>query len=512
MRKVALLVALLAPALAHAQFGRDAANEDTPEEQETRQANTELKARTDMTVFFYKETESGTPPIPNTSQASPNGILFTDIRGFVEADHISGGKFDLVGDLRMRLNPDPNAPSRGYLGGDEYDLKEAYTRLNTGKLESSLGRIIIRDVDATTVDGLRLVYRPSQRFEIGTFGGAFPDPFSRSIESDYSIATVGPTGNVEEKFADPIPLVAGAWGGFRTERYYGAIGAGKIFSRDDVMSNPDRTFLTSYGYYRASAQLDVFHTLAADVQGPAGAQIMLGQIGTRYRPNPRLELEAGASRMSTYAVERYVRDLLEVRNPILNQIQNNTEIVRMGTNEVRGGANYLFPKQRVYTFGQLRYREREGLVLPADLATIYADKVIDVSAGIRQKRSIWATDLGLNVIGIRGVRSSSNILLVRASKAFMKSKLQVDSDVSYTQYQDNCPKDPPDPTCPGTSVGQSIRAGATGAYRYDKNWLFITDYHLQQNVASAQRPGALAPTSYPVILGHTFFFRGQYVY
>ena len=53
------------------------------------------------------------------------------------------------------------------------------------RLTMALGRQVVRDVDAITIDGFRVGYRPRKSWEYGAFAGLYPNPFSRSLDTDY---------------------------------------------------------------------------------------------------------------------------------------------------------------------------------------------------------------------------------------------------------------------------------------------------------------------------------------
>ena len=531
MRVLLALPIVLAATLARAQGFVDVDAAGGPAEEPDL---TSLKMRVDLTGGAYVESQYGEAPIANTSISSPNSIFWVDVRGKLDARHISGSRMDVYGDLRIRLNPDPAAPSRGYQGGQEYDLKEAYGAYRGESTDLSLGRIILREVDAQTIDGATLVYHSSVRYELGLFGGLYPDPFSRSVQDDYKVITYDdaglPTGKETVK---PIPLAAGGWAGYRYSRAYGAFGLMGILPRNDdppplmPMATPrseNRLLVTSNGYWRTIEAIDLIHYLVLEARNSNDVPTLInGQLVGHWRASPRLLLEGGVSRMSSYAVEVYLRDLLEryypfvdaMGNPLMCDpglpcIQNNLDIIRVASNEVRAGGNYFVSGPRLDVNAMVRYREREGLVLPEGLPIFPADRQVEGSLGAR-KRELWKKfDVGGSAVIVRGRRALANIFGVRATRELSPSTY-LELDGGYSQYEDGCRGSNLDTrTCEGTARGFTYRLGALGTWQRDEHWLFIADYHANLNKAKAIRNGEV--NVYPYYAGHSFFFRAQYRY
>jgi hypothetical protein len=496
---------LLLPAVAAAQ-DELVTSGDTAVEDSVEDTTTEYRGRFSTSGVYYKESALSEGM---NNEASPNALLFTDLRMKAEALHIEGTGWDGLADLRVRYATNELA-ARGYVGGQEFDLKEIFVvrRLGTSS-DLSVGRMMIRDVDATAIDGARVTYRPSERFELGVFGGLYPNPFSRTFGTDYRRG--------ETPFA--LPLAAGLWTGYRFERMYGAVGVAGILSRDEEEpTEPNRAFVTAQGYWRVKDGLDIYHYLAGDVVGAVGTELINLQLGAHWRPQPRLLVEGGVSHMSTYAIQIFLRDLsaFETADAIMgNPFQNNLALIRTGSDEVRGGANYGFLEQRIDLNGELRIRRRGILPgsdepLPPELAALPVETQIDVQAGVRQRKAVLGVDLGASVVAIRGDRTNSNFLILRATRAFMDDRLQFDLDGTYTTYADTCDYAADmDPTCMGTTQGQTIRAGMLTQYRHNANWVVLADYHYSKN-ASSSAPGGAARTENPPISANMFFFRGQY--
>jgi hypothetical protein len=517
-------VAAFSSATAHAQGFVERAEADRPAEE---LQETLFRMRFDVTAGAFVESQLGEAPVENTSIASPNSIYWLDLRAKVDARHIQGSRVDGMIDMRARLNPDPSAPSRGYRGGEEYDLKEGHFTWRGETTNVALGRQILRDVDAQTIDGLTVVQELSKRYELGAFAGLYPDPFSRSIYDDYKVTVYSDEGlPIGSEYVRPLPVAAGGWTGYRYSRAHGALGAAAILPRNDdpplgmPMAPPrseNRVLLTSHGYWRTLQSVDVIHYVVAEGRTKSSLPTLVnGQLILHWRPSDRVLLEAGASRMSSYAVEVYLRDLLERLHPYVGMcpdmttrcVQNNLEVIRIASSEVRAGGNYLFAGPRVDVHAQLRYREREGLAVPEGLLVFNADTQYDVSVGLRKKRAIGGFDVGASAVAIRGERTAANMVGLRASRA-LQGSLFLDLDAGYSQYEDGCVASMLDPrTCDGTARGYTYKGGVLGTWQRDLHWLVIADYHLNVNKAQAIRNGLV--NSYPYFAGHSFFLRVQY--
>jgi hypothetical protein len=97
---LALVVAL--PAVARAQFVTSGADLDEPAGDAVNE--TAYKGRLSTTGVYYTESSDAVVDTVNNvgdDPASDQTILYTDLRGRLEAAHIDGGKWDAVGDFRL---------------------------------------------------------------------------------------------------------------------------------------------------------------------------------------------------------------------------------------------------------------------------------------------------------------------------------------------------------------------------------------------------------------------------
>jgi hypothetical protein len=448
-------------------------------------------------AFFYREDASEV--VGGNDQASPQDLEFADLRARLEAGDLGGSRWGGLGDFRLRLTSDDLA-ARGFEGGGEYHLREAYVGRRGDRVDLSLGRLVLRDVDATRVDGGALVlHTQSRSWEYGAFAGAYPNPLSRSLDTDYSRGGEG---------AGP-PVAGGAWAAYNSGRNHGAVGLAGIAPRDAASAadpEPTRVFASSSGYHLIGDRLDVFHYLVADLAGPGGAELLSANVGANWRASSLLRVEAGFSHMSTYAVEIYVRDLLEKPDPDPEAgapVQNNLALVRMASDEGRLGAVLSMPK-RVDLHGEVRLRRRDALTdaqLPMEIAGLDADDQVDLSGGLRQRDSLLGLDLSGVVISIRGQRTASTFATVRAHRALVDGRLDLELETGLVDYSDRC--DGGDPTCTGDLDGRTWRGGGQLVLLPARGWLFLGDYRFAWN--TADRAGMAQPD----ILSHALFLRVQ---
>ncbi len=506
---LALVLASVGGRVAHAQFVTSGDKLSEASGQNVEEAK--LIGRLYSTIGYYGEAASG----GNGMDASPDALLWGDLRGRIEADHLSGSAWDVLGDFRLRFTPDADyLPKKdqlrgpGWAGGNEYDLHELFVRYNTTSSAFSLGRLVLRDLDAMTVDGASFAMRPSASFEYGAAAGMFPNPYSRSLDTDYKLPAA------DARSITGYPVAAGAWGGYRMAAFYGSFGLGFIAPRNSTMAvaEPVRTFLTARGYARASATVNFFHYGVVDFGGAAGTQLTNLQVGGNWMATPELRVELAYSHMSTYAIETYLRDYLEaVPTPAAaGAPSNNLDVARMAADEGRVGADYAFIQERADIFGQVRYRRRATIAtanLDPTVAGLAPDTQLDVSVGARKKELVAGWDLGVNAAYIAGGRTKSFYGFLRGHRAFVQDTVDVDLDAGYVTYQDNCPA-MGDDTCLGGAKGSTIRVGGTVAFRQSENWLFVGDVHL--GFKSSSFTVGTTETTRPNLFEQMALLRAQY--
>jgi hypothetical protein len=512
---MAAFMLLAGGGVARAQFVTTGDKLDKPAEQNVE--DTDYSGRVSLGFGAYAESDGAA--LPDTT-ASPDLLFWGDLRGRIQASHIKGGRWNAFGDLRIRYTPDtPSDPvagraddqtlttSRGLFGGNEYELKEAFLTRRGVKYDVSLGRMVLRDVDAITIDGVAIGYHKGDRWEYGLGAGMFPNPYSRSLDTDYTLPVD------DTRTITGYPAAAATWLGYRTVRAYGAFGAAAILPRNapGAPSEDPRTFVTTRGYFRVSPVISLFHYLVFDFTGQSGPQLTNLQLLASWRPMPRLTVELGFSHLSTYAIESFLRDLLEQPGApgAPNMLINNLDVARVSSDEGRVGANYSMLEKRIDVFGTVRYRRRDAIDASVDptIAALPAEAQIDVSLGARKKKALAGWDVGATIAVIRGDRTSSNWGFLRANRTFLDERLDVDLDVGYIGYADQCegaPGTPADPTCQGFSTGSTIRFGGSIVFRKSEKWLILADYHLGLN------SGTTNNMARPGVTEHSGMLRAQY--
>ncbi|MBI4511357.1 MAG: hypothetical protein HY698_17120 [Deltaproteobacteria bacterium] len=504
---LAVLLTVIEPALAYAQFVR---KEETQEKGTREQEKeTELRGRLSTTAVYYgewagsRDGESG-EAAATEGPASPEQLLFTDLRARIEALSVNGGP--LRGTVDFRLRPAlRGVASRGYLGGREEDLREAHVGLSGARSSLTVGRLIVPEVDSLSVDGLRASFQRGGSWEGGVLVGAYPSPLSRSVRTDY------PKG----RGLLDLPLAGGAWVAYRSGRTHGTVGGAALLPRDERALGPDdgepaRGMITSSGHVRISRGVDAFHYLVGDVAGDAAGELVHLQLGLQLRPLEQLLLEGGISRVSTRQLRIYVADLLETADPSVPPgapPQANLALVRVGTEEARAGASYLFLRSKVDVGAHVRVRRREALgsdVLPTTTPALGPDQLLDMSLGIRRRHWLRGWSLGGNVVDIRGGRSRHSQLALKGFREFLDERLELELTVSYVDFADRCGDD--GPTCTGTLSGRVLRGGATVAFRAGGHWSCLGD--LQLGIQSSSG----APGKEPWIMASGLLLRVQYSY
>lgn len=305
-------------------------------------------------------------------------------------------------------------------------------------------------------------------------------------------------------------MAGGAHASYRSTATHGSLAAAVIVPRDAQLISPDptRIFIAANGYTRLSPDIDVIHYLVFDLAGPGGAQVLSAQGTVNWRPSNRLRIHLGASRMSTYAVEIYVRDLLETEDTQADAgapIQNNLALIRIANSEVRAGANRRIG-DRMDVFVHLRARQRGALSateLPMEIAALDAENQLDVGGGVRRRDVFSRVELAARGALITGTRSQSIFGNLSARRQWLQNKLMSDLVVGLVRYRDNC--DNTNIGCTGKSSGTTIRGGGTLIYRTRK-LMFLGDYRISR--LKTRVGGRMQPT----ITSHSVFMRAQYTF
>jgi len=508
----ATLVLVLAPGYVQAQ-GADIQPQDrffANKVREERDTSSLVQVRLISSTFALQEI--GDSVFNQTQEvadnASPVTRLYTELRA--QLDAVTGGAdgWKVRADARGRFNlpctfqtktDNPNVigthpelgqcrTQSGTFGANEYDVRELYAQRSGDAVDIRGGRLYVAEAAATKIDGVRAQYALDGNWSLIGFGGLAPSRISRSLVEDYD-------GGV-------LPIALGAAGAYRYGGYFGSVGAAGIVpistQNADAAIQP-RTFVTSNGYWRPSALLDVYHFVSVDVSGPSTEELSdlftNVSLGLNVKPTDDLRVTAALHHFSTDALQEFALERLEQQNPNQGVIQNNVEVLRTTAQSARLGVSMALMEKRfeVSTSFALRHRLPET-VCPSD--NLSCDPTMGESSldawsgeamvGVVDRESIGGLRLGASLINMFGLYTlgigdesygRSNFLVARldASRELMDGQMQVDADVAYQHAEDigasSCANGI-DTTliCYGGTFVNTISGGGTLFYRFSPDW------------------------------------------
>lgn len=351
------------------------------------------RGKISLSGFYYTESDGlgdgmGSTFDPTKKIASLAKLGYGDLRATLSAIRIAREKLDVHIDFRLRLtgnfdfeNKFVNAlegfntnvylgtSARGYLGGREYDLREAYVQLRaTETLRIQLGRFFVSEADNTKLDGLRVERNFGTHWLGSAFVGGYPNPYSRSLFSDYeppcgagvagerdgipANASGGLNSPTPEELATQkcqtegpkLGLGAGIGARYSYQSLWGNVGlmgsfflgngdggpvledpgarpppimdsaAGtfqNLLGPDGALDKP-RIFVSWLNSWRPVERVDLMSDLVVDVYGSNGPQltraVLLGTI--RLLDKERLTLRIGYSHLSSLAVSMYLNRMV----------------------------------------------------------------------------------------------------------------------------------------------------------------------------------------------------------
>ncbi len=495
MRWQALLLPLCLPAIAH--------------------GNPSVSGKISLTGFYYVEQELLPAGADRTTLAMPAKLAFGDARLLLTGRGLIKDHFDFRIDARVRATGnfdyerkfDPQALSdspqvvsaRGYLGGPEYDLREVNATLRFGERGGlQLGRMYVVEADLLKIDGLRVNIAPSTNWTLSLFGGGMPNPYSRSLLSDYQppcgsgVAAGDTTLNLKAPLAGTPSSLSAAIGAcqtagaqfafagglaaaYRYERLWGNVGLVGTFlsgegdggavvvdpARNNTVSNlaapsterdAPRIFLSWNNHLRPLDKLDLFANLVVDFFGSAGPQLTRALLtGTlRLLRDDRLTLRATYSHMSALAISMYLNRQLynRVSNGTtlagLGVVENNLTVLRTGRDEVRLNADLKIVRKLLgYLEGRFRYRTLiNGDSNPAVYqSNLYTDNTAnfagDFTIGFRDGGSLAGITAILNYMYMDGFRARNHILHGGLGRGFLKDRLNFDLDYTAVIVTDS---------------------------------------------------------------------------
>ncbi|MDB4964015.1 MAG: hypothetical protein JWP01_4014 [Myxococcales bacterium] len=450
--------------------------------------------------------------------------MFTELRLQTDFRHIKGGRWEARVDARARVvntpenNPDtadPNHIQSGFNGTNEYDIREMWLFRSGKRSDIFFGRQFVADLGGVKFDGLRVDYASSRKLTLIGFAGLYPLRGSRSITTDYQELKAD-----DGTSAGKLVGTGGFGGAYRTVNSYGAIG-GVVLA--PLSSEQPRVFVTSTGYLRRGAALDLYHFALVDLYGSQGAGLTNLSAGANYKPSPRLRLTASVNRVDvdTLAVQANAFLTDPDKFPV---VQNETYFRRLATNVGRVGVSAgLGQFQRFEVSVQAAYRYRPGVSIPVADGTVMpasinlqGNKGVDLFASIVDRRSFKDLRLGIDgsrSFGVGAVAfNRSEILAVRAfaGRELKNGHGEWEGEVSYATTKDSasgfdCMNIY---TCYGSSTGSILAAAGNLYYRFNRDWFAVGSLALSQQSLTSYGKGT--PVADPSVIGVMGYFRASY--
>jgi hypothetical protein len=547
------------------QFERDRFFVDKVDTEET-ENGTLVQGSIASSSFMYFErggnylSGPGGMQLSNVQNAGPSR-LFTELRLQTDFRHIGGGKWDARIDARARAvnHPDnatymaegaapgvtvasePNRIQSGLYGENEYELRELWLYRSGKRSDIFFGRQYVPDLGGMKFDGLRVDYAKSSKLTLIGFGGLMPVRGSRSVTTDY-LKLEDEKGNPAGRF-----VATGGFGGaYRTLSSYGALGA---VAQVPLQKEQPRVYVTSNGYLRSGAKLDVYHYILVDLLGnaaqSASSRIQLTNLsgGLNFKPSQRLRLTASVNRVDTETLAVQAGAFLQQPDdaggvgPIL--IQNEAYIQRIATNQARGGISAGLGKLNRFEISMaVAYRQRPEFTLSSPgamgiapiLITMPAASSAEVWGSIVDRRSIANTRIGLEgfktfaVSDLAYQRTIGTFGRLFVLREIAGGRGEWEAEAGYATTKNTvlgaagttgCGLDMGDPTatpprpptplyvdCYGTSNNSLISLGGQLFYRLKTDWFGIGTLHVLR-ITNKRSDGVEDPT----ILGVTGFIR-----
>jgi hypothetical protein len=501
--------------------------------------------------FFYGEsggaytaTPGGTP-LTDANNTGPSR-MFTELRLQTDFRHISGGRWEARLDVRGRLvnsptntryapegmpttlvDSEPNRVQAGLYGENEYELREAWLIRSGKRSDVFIGRQFIPDLGGLKIDGLRVDYAKSSKLTLIGFGGLMPVRGSRSVMTDYP-RLQDENGKSAGRF-----VAAGGFGGaYRSVNGYGALG-GVIQTPVKLGREDPRVYVTSNGYLRNGAKLDVYHYILVDLYG-SGAQNATGKIqltnlsgGLNFKPNPRLRLTAAFHRVDTETLAVHAGAFLQQPDSAgvgPTVIQNEAYLQRIATNTARAGVSAGLGKQQRFELSTaLSYRLRPEFTLTSPDRSVQVPlpqaSSVEVWASFVDRHSIKGSRIGLDVSRSFAVgslayqRSISLISRLFVLREIAGGRGEWEAEASYSNVRDTvlgtglgCGTSgvmgDVISDCYGTSNNNLYSLGGQVFYRLKANWMAIGTLHFLR-ITNKRSDGLVDPA----VNGVTGFLR-----
>ena len=452
--------------------------------------------------FYYRERSGRLEGLPDAIDVPANSNfarMFTDLRLQFDAMHLGGSRWDFRFDGRTRFVNNPPSDSNigtdfgtrvqsGLQGRNEYELKEMWFVRGGERADIFFGRQYVNDLGSIKVDGLRLDYASTNQLTLLGFVGAYPNRQSRSIGFDYLEGRDPETG---ERIGRIIPVAFGGGAAYRTERTYGSFGAVSIVP---FKYEQPRVYVTSNGYWRRGATIDLFHFVIFDVYGSAGLALTNLSLGVNWKPAQRIRATLGVHRVDTETLSTVAQAFLQEPDPAApSVIRNDVRVYRIASDQARAGLSVALGKvQQIEVSTSLAYRRRPELTLydndpmtDTGDQTLSASQSVEVLFQILHRNLFGGTRIGLEgsrVFGVGGgaayARSASFTGRLFLSREFAGGKAEWEAEGAYTTARDdnvnvNCSPVTDIDSCYGSSKIGLTELGGTVFYRLRRDLFAI---------------------------------------
>ena len=518
----------------------------------------DLKDRFNINIYaqgmYMAEQQLGGYPMGigrEAQVASPFELGYGELRAIIDGRRLPG-KFDLHLDGRVRMSGQFSTDAatqgadqivaRGYLGGREYEVREAWVRRRGEKWDFGLGRMIVAEADALRLDGARLWWRMAKHWDASLYAGAYPDPFSRSVTSDYVGGFAFAGGGDATYTYDKI------WGSFSVNGAYfggkddggpldpGALAMGTMGVPGAPKKETPRTWITWTDYVRLVSWLDLFTDVVVDATGAGGAQLTRLDALLTARAGKHVTFHVGYDHLSAFAIEMWLTRLLT--NRLIHQvatIENNLVVERTARDEVRGDVDVSWGKTSIYADG--RFRKRALVSLTDDPQFVSTGKQVvpgvawDATIGLRDRGTLAGFRTGLWGMYLSDYRSRSIFAGLDFGRGFFDDRFDATLSFLYANTKDASANNPTAVSCAGGTTGllvTSITMMQNGCYgtragsEYElgltvsgmpfNHWFAFLDYRLVADLSGGQLQGTygmmgVTPVPEPTLLTHVLLLR-----
>lgn len=465
-----------------------------------------VNGKVSLTGLYYIEQDLPSSANGLPVLASPAQLGFGDARFLLNANRLIRDRLDIRIDMRVRASgsfdferkfsleplaaPPTTVTARGYLGGPEYELREAYVGLKLGdRVRLQLGRMFIPEGDMLKTDALRLQVRFTDRWSGSLFAGGSPNPYSRSLLTDYEppcgngVASGSGSLKLDMPIAPTPGTIPAARGACTTEgpqlalaagltasynysllegsvalvgTFFGGNGDGGAALVDPTRANTvgnllapsaerdaPRIYATWVNQLHPWERFDLFSSLVVDLSGSGGAQLTRAMLAGNLRllPQDRLTLRLSYTHMSSLAINMFLNRQLydRVSNGStlagLGIVENNLTVLRTGRDEVRLNTDLkVVARLQLYLEGRLRHRSlMNGDSNPAVYESpLYEEQTRnlagDFTVGLRDGGSLNGLRVTLSYMFLQDFRSRSHVLRTALGRSFWRDRFSVDAD------------------------------------------------------------------------------------